>query len=274
MTATPIGHADDITLRALDMFEAADLILCEDTRVTARLLALYGIKADLLAYHDHNAARMRPRILETLQKDGVVVLVSDAGTPLVSDPGYKLVREAAELEIAIHAVPGASSVLAALTMAGLPTDRFLFAGFLPSKTMARKTELEKLAAVPATLVFFETGPRLADSLAQMAESLGGREAVLLRELTKRFEEAWRGSLETLAEAVTQDGPPKGEIVLVVGPPLAPQAIDDAELDERLRVAMAKQPLKAAVTAVTAVTGLPRRTVYQRALTLKAAGEDA
>ncbi|MGF1456956.1 MAG: 16S rRNA (cytidine(1402)-2'-O)-methyltransferase [Alphaproteobacteria bacterium] len=268
--ATPIGHADDITLRALDTLEAADLIVCEDTRVTGRLLSLFSIACPLQAYHDHNAAKVRPRILEALAGGAVVALVSDAGTPLISDPGYKLVSEAVAAGHAVHPIPGASATLAALSVGGLPTDRFFFAGFLPVKAGARRSTLKDLAAIPSTLVFFETGARLAASLEAMADVLGPRPAAVARELTKTFEDVRRGSLPDLARAVVET-PPKGEIVVLVGPPDADTAAglpDDAALDAALKSALREMPLKGAVAAVTADLGLPRRTVYQRALTLR------
>ncbi len=268
IVATPIGHGDDITLRALDTLEAADLIACEDTRVTARLLALFGIRTPLLAYHDHNADRVRPRIMEALESGAVVALVSDAGTPLVSDPGYRLVRAVLAEGHAVVPVPGPASPLAALTVAGLPSDRFCFAGFLPVKTAARRTELETLAAIPATLLVFESGPRLAASLQDMAGVLGPREAAVARELTKTFEEVRRGALDTLAAAYADEAPPKGEIVVVIAPPQRARAEAGKELDAALVVALGALPLKSAVEQVTAETGLPRRTVYQRALALR------
>ncbi len=274
IVATPIGHADDITLRALDTLEAADLIVCEDTRVTARLLSIFSIARPMQAYHDHNAAKVRPRILDALAQGSVVALVSDAGTPLVSDPGYKLVVEAIGQGVRVFPVPGPSAALAALSVGGLPTDRFCFAGFLPVKAGARRTALEQLAAVPTTLVFFETGARLAVSLAAMAEVLGPRPAAVARELTKTFEEVRRGTLPELVQTV-EAAPPKGEIVVLVGPPEAGSGVADAEtLDTALRSALESLPLKGAVASVTADLGLPRRRVYQRALVLKGeAGDD-
>ncbi len=255
-------------MRALDTLEAADLVVCEDTRVTAKLFAIYGITRPLLAYHDHNAAKIRPRILDALTDGQVVALVSDAGTPLVSDPGYRLVREAAAAGHRIIPVPGPSALLAGLAVAGLPTDRFLFAGFLPVKAGARETALQALADIEATLVFFETGPRLASALAAMGSVLGDRAAVMARELTKTFEEIRRGSLEELRLALADEPLPKGELVVLVGPPLRGDASSDVDLDAALLKALADHPLKSAVAAVVEETGLPRRTVYQRALALK------
>jgi 16S rRNA (cytidine1402-2'-O)-methyltransferase len=267
VTATPIGNASDLTLRALDVLRAADLVLCEDTRVTAKLFAIYGVATKLLAYHDHNAAEMRPRILDRLERGGRIALVSDAGTPLISDPGYKLVREAVAAGHHVTTLPGASSVMAALTLAGLPTDRFLFAGFLSVKREARRRELAELVAVPATLVFLESAPRLAASLGDMAAQLGGREAAVARELTKRFEEVRRGPLDELAAHYEEAGAPKGEIVIVVGPPPARAPLCAHEIDAMLENALARASLKDAVAEVVAMTGLPRRDIYARALAL-------
>lgn len=266
IVATPIGNLSDVTLRALDVLRRVDLIACEDTRVTSRLLGAHGIATRTTAYHDHNAERARPALLRRLEAGERVALVSDAGTPLVSDPGYRLVEACVERGIAVVPVPGPSAVMAALTVAGLPTDRFLFAGFLPPRAGARKTALAELAAVPATLVFFETGPRLAASLADMAAVLGDRPAAVARELTKLHEEVRRGRLGALAAAQAESGPPRGEIVVVVGRPEAPpeSAID---LDAALAEAMAGATLRDAVERVTAATGLPRRRVYARALAL-------
>lgn len=272
VTATPIGNASDLTLRALDVLRAADIVLCEDTRVTAKLFAIYGLKTRLMPYHDHNAAEMRPRILDRLAAGGRVALVSDAGTPLISDPGYKLVREAVAEGHYVTTLPGASSVMAALTLAGLPTDRFLFNGFLSAKHEARCRELTELVAVPATLVFLESAPRLAASLADMAAQLGPREAAVARELTKRFEEVRRGTLAELAAHYAKAGPPKGEIVVVVGPPPSQAPLGEAEIDAMLANALGRESLKDAVAEVMAMTGLPRRDVYARALELKKAGD--
>jgi 16S rRNA (cytidine1402-2'-O)-methyltransferase len=268
VTATPIGNAADITLRALDLLRAADVIACEDTRVTGKLLMRYGITAPMQPYHEHNASRMRPLLLRRLAAGEVVALVSDAGTPLISDPGFKLVQAAIAAGVSVTALPGASSLLAALCVAGLPTDRFLFAGFLAAKTAQRRRTLDELKTVPATLVFLESAQRLAASLADMAAVLGPRPAAVARELTKLFEEVRRESLPTLAAHYAAAGPPKGEVVVAVGPPLAiaPESID---LDAVLRPALAGMRLKEAVAAVTAATGLPRKQVYARALALKA-----
>jgi len=272
VTATPIGNASDLTLRALDVLRGADVVLCEDTRVTARLFAIYGLTTKLLAYHDHNAAEMRPRILERLAAGECVALVSDAGTPLISDPGYKLVREAVAAGHHVTTLPGASSVMAALTLAGLPTDRFFFAGFLSAKHEARLKELTELVGVPGTLVFLESAPRLAASLKDMAAALGSREAAVARELTKRFEEVRRGTLAELAAQYGKEGAPKGEIVVVVGPPAQAAPLCAHEIDAMIENALGRGSLKDAVAEVVSVTGLPRREIYARALAISEGGD--
>lgn len=272
VTATPIGNAGDISLRALDVLSRADLVLCEDTRVTSKLFAIHHVEARTAPYHDHNAAEMRPRILKRLEAGEAIALVSDAGTPLVSDPGLKLVREAIAAGHTVTALPGASSVLAALTLAGLPTDRFFFAGFLSAKQEARRKELAELAAVPATLVFLESANRLAASLADMAETLGSREAAVARELTKKFEEVRRAPLGELAAHYSKAGAPKGEIVVVVGPPEKRAALCAHEIDAMLENALRRSSLKDAVAEVVSMTGLPRREIYARALEIADAKE--
>jgi 16S rRNA (cytidine1402-2'-O)-methyltransferase len=267
IVATPIGNSRDITLRALDILEEADIIACEDTRITAKLLSLYGISRPLTSYHEHNAERARPKLIKRLKQGETVVLVSDAGTPLISDPGYKLVRACADEGIPVTPIPGASSVLASLMACGLPTNQFFFAGFLASKTTARKKSLVSLANIPATLVIMESARRLAGSLVDMADILGPRPAVVARELTKLFEEIKHGLLPDLASHYYLEGPPKGEITLVIGPP-AEKTINDEDLDYLLLKALADDSLRDASDAITAVTGLPRRKVYARALALK------
>jgi 16S rRNA (cytidine1402-2'-O)-methyltransferase len=272
LVATPIGHAQDLTLRARDLLGRVDAIACEDTRVTAKLLALHGIRAPLVAYHEHNAERMRPVLLERVRHGDAIALVSDAGTPLISDPGYKLVREAAAASLAVTALPGASAVLTALILSGLPTDRFLFAGFLPPKQTARRATLAELKLVPATLIWFETGPRLAGSLDDAAAILGDRPAAVARELTKLFEEVRRETLTALAAHYQAAGPPRGEIVVVAGPPLPVPEPDDDEIDRLLRAALPGLGVKDAAAAIAAATGLPRRQIYARALALKSEAE--
>ena len=269
IVATPIGNLGDVTLRALAALAGADIVLAEDTRVTRRLFAHYGLSAPLEAYHEHNAERVRPAILAKLSQGARIALVSDAGTPLISDPGFKLVEAALAENIAVTGLPGPSSVLAALMIAGLPTDRFFFEGFLPQKQAARRSRLKQLANVPGTLVIFESPRRLAAMLNDAAAMLGEREAAVTRELTKLFEEVRRGRLDDLARAYAQEASPKGEIVVVIGPPGEEHAPATAEetLDERLAKALEGHSLKEAVSRVAADTGLPRREVYARALEL-------
>ncbi|GAB4070106.1 16S rRNA (cytidine(1402)-2'-O)-methyltransferase [Ancylobacter sonchi] len=272
VVATPIGNLGDVTVRALETLAGADIVACEDTRVTRRLLDRYGIETPLVAYHDHNAASMRPRLLARLEAGATVALVSDAGTPLVSDPGYKLVEAAIEAGFRIVPVPGASASLAALVAAGLPTDRFLFDGFLPQKRGARRSRIAELSTIPATLVLYESGPRLPESLSDLAAGLGERPAAVCRELTKAFEEVRRGPLPGLAAHYAEAGPPRGEIVLVIGPPGANEA-SDADIDVALRRALASLSLKDAAATVAAATGRPRRDVYARALALQAEADE-
>jgi 16S rRNA (cytidine1402-2'-O)-methyltransferase len=274
IVATPIGNLADITIRALAALAGADLIACEDTRVTRKLLNRYGIATPLTPYHDHNAAQARPMLLLRLAESAALVLVSDAGTPLISDPGYKLVRAAQDAGHMVTALPGPSSVLAALTIAGLPTDEFLFAGFLPPKQAARRARIAELARVPSTVVLFETGPRIAAALADLAAGLGPREAAICRELTKLHEEVRRGDLETLAQRAAAEEI-RGEFVLVIAPPQAGEMPSAEDTETLLRAALARVSLKDAVAEVAAATGLPRRDLYQRALALtKEAGRGA
>ena len=267
LAATPIGNARDVTLRLLDLLAAADVIACEDTRVTAKLLTLHGLSRPLFAYHDHNAHRAGPVLIERLKRGEIVALVSDAGTPLVSDPGYALVREAIAAGVAVTALPGPSAAVAAVTLSGLPAERFLFAGFLPPKQAARRSALAELAAVPATLVFYESPNRLPDSLADMAAALGPRPAAVARELTKLFEEVRRAPLDELAAHYAEAGPPKGEVVVAVGPPEAAPASDE-EVEAALAGALAEMSVSEAAAEVARATGRPRREVYARALALK------
>jgi 16S rRNA (cytidine1402-2'-O)-methyltransferase len=267
LVATPIGNLRDITLRALEILAAADLVACEDTRVTRKLFDHYGLSAPLIAYHDHNAETARPKILDKLAGGGAVALVSDAGTPLISDPGYKLVRAAAEAGHAVTAAPGPSASLMALTVAGLPTDRFFFEGFLPPKETARRTRIAELARIPATLVLFESGPRLAATLADLAAGLGAREAAVARELTKLHEEVRRGDLSSLAADYAIGAETRGEIVIVIAAPPAAEPPSAADIDALLRAALARTSVKEAVAEVAAATGEPRRAVYSRALAL-------
>jgi 16S rRNA (cytidine1402-2'-O)-methyltransferase len=268
LVATPIGNLGDITLRALQALAGADLIACEDTRVTRKLLERYAIATPLSPYHDHNAAKARPGLLRRLAEGAAIALVSDAGTPLISDPGFKLVRAAQNAGHPVTALPGPSAVLTALTVAGLPTDQFFFAGFLPPKQAARRVRIAELAPLPATLVLFESGPRIAATLADLAAGLGAnREAALCRELTKLHEEVRRGELASLAEACSRDEP-RGEIVVVIAPPSAPVQMGAAESEGLLRDALERLSLKDAVAEVAQLTGKRRREIYQSALALQ------
>ena len=267
VTSTPIGNARDVTLRALDVLEGADLIAAEDTRVTAKLLAIFAIAKPVIAYNDHTAPRERPRLLAKLKEGARVALVSDAGTPLVSDPGFKLVREALAEGIAVHAIPGASAPLTGLALAGLPTDRFFFAGFLSAKHGERRGALEELKALRATLIFFEAPQRLSQSLADMADILGPRPAAMARELTKLHEEVRRDDLAALARFYAGENPPKGEITLLVGPPSEAE-IDFTRVERALDQTLGFMPLRAAVDLVSEMLNAPRREVYARALARK------
>ncbi|MGB6174742.1 MAG: 16S rRNA (cytidine(1402)-2'-O)-methyltransferase [Methylocella sp.] len=266
VVATPIGNLGDISFRALATLAAADAIVAEDTRVTKKLLAHYGIATPLVAYHEHNAAVMRPHLLARLAGGAALALVSDAGTPLISDPGFKLVADALAQNIAVVSVPGASAVLAALVVAGLPTDRFFFEGFLPQKGAARRGRIAELSAIPGTLVFFESPRRVAETLNDLAAVLGPRDAAIARELTKYFETVRRGLLPDLASIVSAEPPPKGEIVVLVGPPGAELPVQP-DLDARLGKALEAHSVKDAAAVVSAETGQPRRKVYARAIEL-------
>lgn len=267
VVATPIGNLRDITLRALDVLAGVDRLYAEDTRVARKLLDAYGLRPRLAAYHEHNADVAREEILSALQQGERVALISDAGTPLVSDPGYKLVRGVIEAGRRVFPIPGASALLAGLVVSGLPSDRFLFAGFLSAKQGARRAALQELAEIDATLILYETGPRLAESLADMAQMLGPRPAAIARELTKMFEEARRETLPALAAHYAKAGAPKGEIVVVVGPPLPKGEVSDEALDAFLANALARGVKEAASEAARALR-VPRKRAYARALELK------
>jgi 16S rRNA (cytidine1402-2'-O)-methyltransferase len=273
VVATPIGNLGDVTLRALQALAGADLIACEDTRVTRKLLDRYVITTPLTPYHEHNAAKARPGLLRRLAEGAAMALVSDAGTPLISDPGFKLVRAAQDAGHPVTALPGASAVLTALTVAGLPTDQFFFAGFLPPKQAARRARIAELARQPGTLVLFETGPRVSSALADLAAGLGAnRKAALCRELTKLHEEIKRGELAKLAEACASEEP-RGEIVLVIAPAPEKAQMSVGETETLLRQALSRHSLKDAVGEVAQATGRSRREVYQRALELTKDEED-
>ncbi len=266
VVSTPIGNLRDMTLRAVDILAKADLVLAEDTRVAAKLMQAYDLKPRVERYDDHTDARRRPQILNDLAQGLRIALISDAGTPLVSDPGYRLVKAAGEAGFPVYAAPGASAALAALAVSGLPSDRFLFAGFPPPKSGARRTFLEELIAIRATLILYETGPRLAESLADMRHVLGDRPAVVARELTKLHETVLRGTLASLADQLS-GAPPKGEIVVLVG---GPQEVEASEQDLDTALAEALERLSPAEAAATIAKtfGASRKDLYRRALQLK------
>jgi len=266
LVATPIGNLSDITVRALHVLARADVIYCEDTRHSRTLMERFAIKAALKPYHEHNAARQRPQILKALSGGARIALISDAGTPLISDPGYKIVREAADHGHAVYSIPGASSALVAVTSSGLPTDTLLFAGFLPAKEAGRRKRITALAAIDATLIFFEAPHRLADALCDLATVLGDRPACIARELTKLHEELRRGTLGALYEKLKSE-PAKGECVIVVGPPI-PQELSDEEICERLDVLLATSSLKDASRALADELGVNKSRIYDLGLTLK------
>lgn len=272
VVATPIGNLRDITLRALETLAAAERVLCEDTRVSRKLLNHYGINTPTTAYHDFNAASVRPWVLDRLQKGAAMALISDAGTPLVSDPGYKLVREAREHGIPVFAIPGASALLAGLVSSALPTDRVFFEGFLPAKAGARRERIAELRLIPATIVLFESGPRLPDTLAELLSGLGPRQAAICRELTKMYEEVRRGDFSELIASYRDDPEVRGEIVIVVEPPAAPTPPDEEAIEHALRAALTHLSVKDAASEVSKELGAPRREIYQRALLLAKGGE--
>jgi 16S rRNA (cytidine1402-2'-O)-methyltransferase len=266
IVATPIGNLSDLSPRAASVLASADLIAAEDSRVTARLLAHVGAKRPMIAYHDHNADQVRPSLIARMA-DQAVALVSDAGTPLISDPGYKLVRDARAAGRNVVSIPGPCAAVAALTLAGLPTDRFFFLGFLPAKAAARTTALDEVKQVRATLIVYESAARLGATLAALTTALGHRDAAVVREISKKFEETVTGSLDELARRYA-DSPPKGEIVIVIGPPAEAEPASDEQLDEALRIAMRSMTASRAAAHVAAQLGLPRRRVYDRAMALK------
>ncbi len=269
VVATPIGNLKDVSFRALSVLAAADAVLAEDTRVTKTLLAHYGITTPLVAYHEHSNEAVRERMLHRIREGQALALVSDAGTPLVSDPGYKLVQVAIEEGLPVTPIPGPSAILTALVVSGLPTDRFFFEGFLPAKSAARRTRLTEIASIPGTLMLFEGPHRLPEMLADAAAVLGDRPAAVARELTKLFETIRRGTLSELAAQFAEEGPPKGEIVVLIGEATgAMQAAEvDAVLDETLAAALASHSIKDAAALVAAELDLPKREVYGRALAL-------
>jgi 16S rRNA (cytidine1402-2'-O)-methyltransferase len=266
IVATPIGNLSDLSPHAAAVLSASDLIAVEDSRVTAKLLSHIGVKRPMTPYHDHNADRVRPDLIGQMAEKAVA-LVSDAGTPLISDPGYKLVRDARAAGRAVHTVAGPCAAIAALTLAGLPTDRFLFLGFLPAKSGARASSIAEVATIKASLIFYESGPRLGAALAALRDGLGDREAAVVREISKKFEETVTGTLGELADRYA-DTPPRGEIVIVVGPPGDAEAPAEADVDAALREAMTRLSTSRAAAEVAQSLGLPRRDVYERALAIK------
>lgn len=267
--ATPIGNLGDIAERAKEVLAAADLVLCEDTRHSGRLMAALGLKAPLRPYHEHNAARVRPGLIDRLAAGDTLALISDAGMPAIADPGHKLVRDAIEAGILVSAVPGPSALIMALAISGLPTDRFFFQGFLPAKQGAKERVLRELKGVPATLVLYESPQRIADTLGLAAQVLGPRPAAIARELTKLHEEVRRGRLDELALALAAEPVPRGEIVLVIGPPPDGPAVQgEAELDQLLEAALLELPPGRAAARVAEATGQPRALLYRRALALR------
>jgi len=268
LVATPIGNLRDITLRALDVLAQVDVILCEDTRITSKLLQAYDIRAKTLdVYSDHTADKMRPRILADLSAGKRIALVSDAGTPLISDPGYKLVRDALDLGLNVTCLPGANAVLSALQLSGLPTHQFSFLGFLPPKTKARRSAMEPWAHQPGTLVLYESGPRLLETLIDIEHVFGMRECAVVREITKMFEESRRGTVRVLIDHYSAEGPPKGEMVIVIAP-AQPRVWTDDEIDEALTKALRTQHVKDAAATIAVQSGESKKKIYDRALKLK------
>jgi len=266
IVATPIGNLSDLSPRAASILAAADLIAAEDSRVTAKLLAHIGVKRPMVAYHDHNEDQLRPSLVAKMA-DQAIALVSDAGTPLISDPGFKLVRDARAAGRNVVSIPGPCAAVAALTLSGLPTDRFLFIGFLPAKASARAAAIEEVRHIRATLIFYESGPRLGAALAALAKGLGERDAAVVREISKKFEETMTGSLTELSGRYAND-PPKGEIVIIVGPPGEAAPASDADIDRALRDAMQTETASRAAAQVAEALGVPRKRVYERAMALK------
>ena len=263
LVATPIGNLGDITLRALETLKNCDVIACEDTRVSRKLLSAFSIAKPLISYHDHNADQMRPLILDRIANGQAVVLISDAGTPLISDPGYKLVRHCYEAQLGVTFIPGPSAVIAGLVLSGMACDRFLFAGF------ADKSAYAELSSINTTLIFFESAKRLGSSLKQMAKSFVDREVAVVREITKLFEEVRRGSFEEVIKYYEENGLPKGEVVVVLSPKNSQfQQTSLQNIDDLLRQALASHSIRDACTLVSGVLGLPRKRIYQRALELR------
>lgn len=268
IVSTPIGNLSDITLRALDILKIVDLIACEDTRISGSLLAHYGISKPLISYNDHNADERRPEILAEIGRGKRVALISDAGTPLISDPGYKLVREAQAKDIYVTAIPGASSVLAALCLSGLPSDSFFFGGFLPSKSEALRKYIASIAQIPATLIFFESARRLPESLAVLRDVLRDRQAAIVRELTKLYEESRRGKLSELLGNIEKNGVPKGEVVIVISPPQEVEIMEKQNVEQQLEILLKSHSVKEAASIISEQTGQSRKEIYALALKIQ------
>lgn len=269
MVATPIGNLMDMTFRAVDVLQQADLIACEDTRVTGKLLKHFGINTPMISYNDHNGPKVRPRLISDMKAGKSIAVVSDAGTPLISDPGFKLVSTCANEGLQVIPVPGASAFLSGLVVSALPTDKVLFVGFLPSKQKARHDALEPLSGIDATLVFYESGPRLAVTLGALLLQLGDRAATVARELTKLYEEVTRGTLAGLAESFGKAEQPKGEMVIIVGPPAKSDDISPQDIDKLLLEALETMSVRDAAATVATQTKHTKRSIYARALELKA-----
>jgi len=268
VVATPIGNLGDITIRALSTLAAAETVLCEDTRTSGKLMERFAIKTKLSPYHEHNAQRVRPEILERLKKGAAIALISDAGMPLVSDPGYRLVKEAVEQGIPVTACPGPSAVLTGLALSGLPTDRFLFAGFVPQKQGERKRLFDEFARLKATLIFFESPHRIIETLHDIESAFPGRSIAMTRELTKLHEEVLRGTAAEIATTLSARASVKGEITLLVGPPMEEEAVSEADLDAAITEALAAMPASKAAAEVAKRFGLSKADVYQRILAAK------
>lgn len=266
LVSSPIGNLRDITFRALDILSSVDLIICEDTRITGKLLNAYGFKKKMQVYNDHSTDAMREKIIQLMSDGQSVAILSDAGTPLVSDPGYKLVQSAIQSNLYVTTIPGPNAVLPALQLSGLPSDNFSFLGFLPPKTTARQKTLQKWEETPGTLLLYETGPRLLDSLIDMHQVLGNRYAAVMRELTKMYEEATRGSLSELIHYYRENGAPKGEIVVAIGPAIE-QQISTVSIEEQLKQALETMSVRDAAEVVAKATGKPKKTIYTLALKL-------
>lgn len=266
LVATPIGNLRDITFRALDTLSSVDLIICEDTRVTGKLMSAYGFKKKMQVYNDHSTDQQRDALIKAVEDGQSIAVLSDAGTPLVSDPGYKLVRGAIQKELYVTSIPGPNAALPALQLSGLPTDQFSFLGFLPPKTTARQNTLQKWEAVPGSLIIYETGPRLVDSLQDIKKVLGNRDAAVTRELTKMYEEVQRGSLSDLIVHYGNKGAPKGEIVIVLGQAVA-EVVSTESIEAQLKSALENMSVRDAAEMVSQATGKPKKTIYTLALKL-------